>query len=598
MILSALNDYYSRLSDRGEVPPFGYSEEKISYALIISADGKLVDAQDLRDTSGNRPAPISMTVPQPAKRTSGVKPNFLWDKSSYALGISVKAVERTAREHTAFIKWHKDLLKNENDEGLQAFLKFLSSWNPEAFKLPPFSPDMRDANFVFRLDGKRSYLHASTAAKTVWERLLADGDAALGPCLVTGQQSALARLHPAIKGVDGAQSSGASIVSFNLDSFASYGKEQGGNAPISESAAFAYTTVLNHLLRRDERNRQRLKIGDATVVFWAIADKPEKEVAAEFTFACMLEPPADDTQEAAKLRSILDAVARGRAMQALDVNLDPETRIYVLGFAPNASRLSVRFWETGSLKVFAKRLADHYQDLRLEPLPWKSAPAIWRLLYATAPSRDGKAKAEDISPQLAGEMTRAILTGRRYPRILLANTVMRFRADGDISGLRVALCKAVLARDLRLGVKGIGEEIPMSLNAESRNSGYRLGRLFSELENAQKAALGKSLNATIRDRYYGAASATPASVFPLLLRNTNNHLAKLRKGENKQKAAAVAIERNIREIMDGFGESFPRTLGIEDQGRFAIGYYHQINARFSEKGIDADDKMQPEYMED
>jgi CRISPR-associated protein Csd1 len=579
MILSALNEYYSRLSEKDEVPPFGYSEEKISYALIISHEGKLVDAQDLRDTSGKKPQPKSMAVPQPEKRTSGIKPNFLWDKSSYVLGVSAKEGGRTEQEHAAFVEWHKDVLKNETDDELKAFLKFLLLWNPAEFRAPLCDAEMQDANFVFRLDGQRNYLHESQAAKEIWTSLLAGREATQGPCLVTGKQGAVARLHPTIKGVDGAQSSGASIVSFNLDSFGSYGKNQGENAPVSEQVAFAYTTVLNHLLRRDERNRQRLKVGDATVVFWAVSESSEKVEAAELTFANMLEPPVDDAQEAAKLRSVLDTVAKGRPIQELDADLDPETRIYVLGLAPNASRLSIRFWETGSLEMFAKRLADHYQDLRLDPLPWKSEPAIWRLLYATAPSRGGKAKAEDIPPQLAGEMARAILTGRRYPRSLLANTVMRFRADGDISGLRVALCKAVLARDFRLDVKGIEEEIPMSLDRESTSPAYRLGRLFAELENAQRAALG-NVNASIKDRFFGAASATPASVFPVLLRNAQHHLSRLKKDKP---GLAHVIEKEVSEIITGLEAHFPRSLRIEEQGRFAIGYYHQVNARFAGK---------------
>lgn len=590
MILSVLNDYYGRLSEKGEVPPFGYSEEKISYVLIISSDGKLVDVQDRRDTSGKKPLPTSMAVPRPEKRTSGIKPNFLWDKSSYVLGISAKEGGRTEKEHAAFVEWHRDVLKNETDGSLRAFLKFLSSWDTQEFLTPRFNPDMQDANFVFRLDGHRTYLHESMAAKNIWASLLADGEVALGSCLVTGERSALARLHPAIKGVDGAQSSGASIISFNLDSFSSYGKSQGENAPVSEQAAFAYTTVLNYLLRRDERNRQRLKIGDATVVFWAVAESSEKAEAAELTFANMLEPPAYDAQETAKLRSVLDAVAKGRPLQELNADLDPETMIYILGLAPNASRLSVRFWETGSLEMFARCLAEHYQDMRLDPLPWKNEPAIWRLLYATAPSRDGKAKAEDIPPQLAGEMARAILTGRRYPRSLLANAVMRFRADGDISGLRIALCKAVLTRDLRLGVKGIEEEIPMSLDKESTSSAYRLGRLFAELENVQKAALG-SVNASIKDRFFGAASATPASVFPVLLRNTQHHLSRLKKDKP---GLAHVMEKEISEIIDGLDSQFSRSLRIEDQGRFAIGYYHQANARFAGKATETETETEVE----
>lgn len=587
MILQALNNYYQRLltQDVGIALP-GYSQEKISYVLVLSLDGKLVDVQDVRVQTGKKMQPRLISVPQPEKRTSGVKSNFLWDKTSYVLGVSAKEGGRSAQEHLAFKTQHVALLSDSADSGLQAFLKFLAQWAPEQFQPPLFNPEMLDSNLVFRLDGHLQYLHDTPAAQAIWSRLQAGADSKEGMCLVTGQRQPLARLHPAIKGVNGAQSSGASIVSFNLESFTSYGKTQGDNAPVSEQAAFAYTTVLNHLLRRDDSNHQRLQIGDATVVFWAEAADAAQVDAAQSLFWDMLDPPADDASETERLRQALDAVAKGRPLRELTPELEDETRLYVLGLAPNASRLSVRFWEMGSLRHFARRLAEHFQDLELEPRPWKTEPAMWRLLLATAPSRDGKSKSEDIPPQLAGELTRAILSGSRYPRSLLNQIIMRLRADGDISGMRVALCKAVLARDLRLGVKGINEEIPMSLDKEASNPGYRLGRLFAVLESAQRGALGTQVNATIRDRYYGAASATPATVFPMLLRNTQNHLAKLRK---EKPGLAVTLEREISEIVDGLPSHFPRSLRLEDQGRFAIGYYHQSQARFAHsKDEDAD----------
>ena len=578
MILSALNDYYQRLAEQDKVPVFGFSQEKISYALVLSAEGELVDVQDVRDNSGKKPQPKSLTVPQPEKRTAGIKSNFLWDKTSYVLGVSAKEGERSLQEHQAFQELHRNCLADETDYGLRALAAFLESWSPEQFQAPLFSEEMLDANVVFRLDGEQKYLHELSAAQLLRAKLLAGAETNSGLCLVSGEDLPLARLHPAIKGVNGAQSSGASIVSFNLESFGSYGKSQGANAPVSEAVAFAYTTVLNHLLRRDEHNRQRIQVGDASVVFWALADTPEQASKAELLFADLLSPPSDDAQEAAKLRTVLDAVANGRPLRELGLDLDDGTQLFVLGLAPNASRLSIRFWQTGSLEMFALRLAEHFQDLHIEPLPWKTEPAIWRLLYATVPSREGKAKAEDISPQLAGEITRAVLTGSRYPRSLLANVIMRMRADGDISGVRVALCKSVLTRDLRLGVKGINEEVPVSLDKEASNPGYRLGRLFAVLESAQRNALGTQVNATIRDRYYGAASATPTSIFPMLLRNTQNHLAKVRK---EKPGLAHNLEREIGEIIDGLGSQFPRSLKLEDQGRFAIGYYHQSQARFS-----------------
>ncbi len=579
MILQALNRYYQRLLERQEpgLSPFGYSPEKISYEILLARDGAVVQVNDIRDTSGKKPVPRMLNVPQSEKRTVDIKSNVLWDKTSYVLGCSATS-RRADKEHEAFKALHLKVLADEKDEGLVALRTFLQNWTPEQFQLPYFRSDMLDTNMVFRLDGERLYLHERPAAQALRARLGADEDSEtlLGVCLVTGEVQLLARLHPPIKGVNGAQSSGASIVSFNLNAFASYGKTQGENAPVSELAAFAYTTVLNHLLRRGGHNRQRLQIGDATVVFWAEAADADQAAAAELLFSDALDPPTDE-QEAEKVRRALDAVAMGRPLRDIDPKLHEDTRMYVLGLSPNAARLSIRFWEVGTLGRLVRHLAQHEQDIRLEPLPWKKAPSAWRLALATAPSRKKQdryeASAADIPPQLAGELMRSILNGGRYPGSLLANVVMRMRSDGDLSGMRVAMCKGVLSRNHESS-----EEAPMSLDKQSTYPAYLLGRLFAVLENVQRSALGGQVNATIRDRYYGAASATPASVFPMLLRNTQNHMSRLRKDKP---GMAVTLERDIQEIVSGLAESFPRSLRIEDQGRFAIGYYHQSQARFT-----------------
>jgi len=602
MILAALNDYYRRLRDdpdSGIAAP-GYSQEKISYAIVLAEDGSVVDVNDLRDTSGKKPLPCLLSVPQPEKRTVGIKSNFLWDKTSYLLGVSA-ASKRSEQEHETFLALHRKVLVDTDDVGLKALLAFLEQWEPKQFQENQYfirqGEAMLDANVVFRLDGDRFYLHDRQAAREAWCRLQDKGDdGVVGMCLVTGARAPLARLHPAIKGVNGAQSSGASIVSFNLESFSSYGKSQGENAPVSEAATFAYTTALNYLLRRDERNRQRLQIGDTTVVFWAhAADRSQAEGAEDF-LASFLGGQETDEQATGKLHDMLEQVRQLRPLRELDGHLDDETRIFVLGLAPNASRLSIRFWETGRLADFAQRLADHYHDLALTPPAWRRPPAPQFLALQTAPvyGEKGKPKTEDVSPLLAGELTRAILTGARYPRSLLATIVMRFRADGQVSPLRVALCKGVLARNARLDKRQESRtdkgEPPMSLDPENTDPGYLLGRLFSTLENVQRAALGTQVNATIRDRYYGAASATPASIFPVLLRNTQNHLGKLRK---EKAGLAVNLEKEIGQIVDALPSALPRSLRIEEQGRFAIGYYHQTQARFARR--DSHDALDTEF---
>ncbi len=585
MILSALNDYYQRLADEDKVPLSGFSSEKVSFCLVFSKDGKPLQIIDLRDTTGKKPRPSPCQVPVDKRRTSGIHAYPLWDKTAYALGVSAGEGKRLLDEHEAFKARQRALFGKSDDSHLTAFLRLLDQWAPEQLVgLPGYSEEVLDTNVIFRLDGQRQYLHENQEARRLWDAALENGEGESGQCLITGEIAPLGTDHPAIRGVRGAQSSGASLVSFNSDAYESYGYSKNQNASISKAAIFGYSTALNHLLRGDADNRQRLQIGDATVVYWAKARDSVHAEAAEGFFAMLNEPPSDE-QEAAKLATLLTQVAQGRPLAELDPMLEPDTHFFVLGLAPNAARLSVRFWYVDSLERLAEHYAQHHQDMLLEPSPWKGVtPGAWRLALQTAPIHGDRPKAEDVLPQLAGELMRSILTGSRYPRSLLNNIVMRFRNDGKISGIRVALCKAVLARASRIAVhsNSTTQEVPVSLDPHSTHPGYLLGRLFAELENAQERAIPNT-NATIRDRYYGAASATPASVFPVLLRNAQNHLSKLRKGDEKDKAIAGAITRNISEIVDGLKDSFPKSLLIEDQGRFAIGYYHQAKARFAKK---------------
>ncbi len=510
MILTALNNYYNRLveQDVDDVPAYGFSQEQISFALVINTAGDLVDVVSLMNTSGKKPRPRVMQVPQPPKRSSGISPCLFWDKTSYVLGQTAsdteKDIERAGKAFDAFRNYHLALLTGAEDEGLRALLSFLKKWNPGSEELSAkIPPEVLDTNVVFRLDGERSFLHQRPAAIAVRSMQMSQDGEQQGTCLVTGELGAVAQLHPTIKNVNGAQSSGASLVSFNQTSFESYGKAQGQNAPVSSRASFGYGTALNYLLRRDEGNKHRLQIGDATVVFWAESNTNDNSNVAESLFSILLQPPGpDDEAENALLHSTLAAVAKGRPLSDLNVELQSDTKIYVLGLAPNAARLSIRFWQVDSLEIFARRMAQHYQDMKLNPLPWKNEPAIWRLLSETVPHRAGsKPKLEDVAPQLAGEMARSILTGQRYPRSLLSNILMRMRADGDISPLRVAMCKAVLTRDARLTNKHSSyKEIPVSLDTEYMDPGYLLGRLFASLEYIQSAALGPNVNETIRER--------------------------------------------------------------------------------------------------
>lgn len=585
MILASLARYYRRLATQNDdvgnpkVPPYGFSEEKIGWILVLDKEGRLQDAVP-NFTADKKQQPKLMSVPQSFKRPGTTpKPFFLWDKTAYALGVEAnkdkvqaKAEPVVPSEKTfeAFRQYHLDVLQHEQDEGLQAVRRFLQHWQPAQFVDYPCLSATLDANVVFALDKPSALIHKREAAQTLWAGCLKSDEAEQGLCLISGEEAPIARLHPAIKGVFGGQSSGGSIISFNKESFASFGKEQGANAPVSEVSAFAYTTALNYLLRRE--NGHCLTIGDTSTVFWAEAADSETAAAAEDFFADIMTPP-DDEQQSQKVFDILAQIAKGRPLQDIAPELSPNTRFYILGLAPNAARISIRFWLDTSFGQLAVNLAQHWQDLAMEPQPWKTAPPVRRLLLQTAVL----GKSENISPVLAGEMMRAVIGGTLYPMSLLAQLIARIRADGDANGLRVAMIKAVLQRRFRKGL--IHEEVSMSLNTESRNQAYLLGRLFAVLERIQYQALGE-LNAGIADRYYGSASAVPFSVFPRLLSGAKHHLSRLRKDKA---GMAVNLDKDLGEIITMLPETFPRHLSIDEQGRFAIGYYQQKQSYFAKK---------------
>ena len=370
-------------------------------------------------------------------------------------------------------------------------------------------------------------------------------------------------------------------MSFNESAFRSFGKKQGFNAPISETAAFAYTTALNVMLARG--SGRNIRIGDTTTVFWAeAADNETAATAAEELFRMLADPPTD-AGESAVVEDTLAAVAQGQPLSEVRPDVDEGTRFYVLGLAPNASRISIRFWHQDSIGALAQRISEHWRDLRIEPYPWKSAPPVRSLLLETA----SRHKAENIPPTRGGQLMRAVLTGARYPHSLLASIVARMRADKELNGRRAAICKACLTRDHRLGFEREG--VPMSLDRENDNPAYLLGRLFAIFEGLQRAALGGQINATIKDKYYGAASAMPASVFPLLVRGSTAHLASLRKGDGG--GLAHWYDREIDAIVSRLSTVFPRSLRMEEQGRFMIGYHHQRGDRRTGSGPRTDNEQ-------
>ena len=572
MILQALADYYRRKQADPDpsqrLPAYGFEEKEFPFILEIDGEGRLVQILDTRSGEGKKKTAQRFLVPKAVKKTSGVAANLLWDTAEYVLGIDTRGKpERVAAQHAAF-RARIDALPAEAqaDAGIVAVRAFLDGIDFDALTACPAWEEINTTNPLLSLRRHGDVeLVCQRPAVTAIASGAPDDEEATVTCLVSGDQAAPERLHAAIKGVWGAQSSGANIVSFNLDAFNSYGKSQGTNAPVGKAAAFAYTTALNHLLAKG--SSQRIQVGDASTVFWA-EEPHELESSLADLFG---EPPKDDPDRGTDaLRALYRAVETGRFAVGSD-----DTRFFVLGLAPNAARIAVRFWDTAPAIELARRIRRHFDDIAVARSPRDPEHlSLFRLLAATAV----QGKADNIPPNLGGEVMRAILEGLPYPATLLNAAVQRCRAEQQVSHPRAAAIRGWLNRDARRRHLPQEEFSPM-LDPDHPSAAYRLGRLFATLEKVQEEA-SPGLNATIRDRYYGAASATPVAVFTTLLRLKNHHLGKLNPGRVAQ------MEKLIGEIMAGI-EDFPRHLNLPDQGRFALGYYHQRQAFFTRRAAES-----------
>ncbi len=609
MILPALNTLYDRLigDEKYGIAPTGWSIQKVSFCIVLEEDGYLHDIQDARQpvattlkSGKTNTTHRLMQVPVPGKTKpsgSGINPCTLWDNAGYLLGYKTpdlsnteetgKKQKRAQETFTATRKHHLALENQINTPPFSAVCRFLEQWNPSDInaqwiaKLDNFATT---GNGVFRIIASREYVHDTEAFKQWYEknRQVSMTKEQTGICLATGRQDTIARLHePAVKGVAGAAPSGAKLASFNQPSFESYAKDQSYNAPVATTVVSHYGKALNALLDGPQNKRHRMKIGDATTVFWT-----ERATKTESLFASFFRGDVDvkeadgelNTEEDGLMQDRLDAflntLRRGGGGGFDVLEDDPDTRFYILGLSGNKSRLAVRFWHVCTIRELLERLRGHFELLALYRHPDADRyhepefPSAERLLAETA-------RKDDISPILGGQLMHAILQGTPYPMTLLNGIITRIRAGEKITYLKAAILKAVLTRNLK-------RTIDMSLNTERTDPAYLLGRLFAALQKTQEDALGREINAGLRERYYSSASATPGSVFPRILRTYQHHLAKL---ETPVKISREQLVQSIHVLLD----DYPSQLGLADQGLFAIGYYHQRQYFFIPKGKQADD---------
>ena len=576
MILQALTQYYEALLNAGKITRPGWAKAKVSFALCLDDTGQITQLLHLQKEiqRGKKTvlAPQELDMPSPVKRTVGVAANFLCDNSSYLLGADDKGKPARSRECFNTAKaLHLALLKDVDSPAAQAIVRFFETWDPaQAAEHPALREDqadlMKGGNLTFWYQAAPAAADPEIAA--AWQQRYESGgeEAEDALCLVTGRHTTLARLHPSIKGVTGAQSSGASLVAFNAPAFCSYEHEQGANAPTGEYAAFAYATALNTLLAdRDHVCR----VGDTTIVFWAANAEPAYQ---DF----MMDSLFNDSYSEQDLLATLHQLANGESIDWDQTQLDPSIRFYVLGLAPNAARLSVRFFWQNSFGTLARNIARHYERLDIVRPSFDKFPTlpVWHLVKETVRRPVPGAAPADPSPRLAGDLLLAVLNDAPYPATLLDGVSLRIRAERDVTRGKAAILKAYYLRNS--SDKTIKEVMTVELNEQSTYLPYVLGRLFSVLEAVQQSA-NPGINTTIKDRYFNSASATPAAVFPLLINLAQKHLAKLHGG------LATYYDKKITELNSRITCTLPARMSLPEQSAFQIGYYHETQKRYAKK---------------
>jgi CRISPR-associated protein Csd1 len=570
MILHALKEQYEALAARGDAVELGWGSEKVSFALELGTDGDLRGVFPLTKMSekDEKEYPQEICVPERVTRSSGVKANFLCDNAAYILGLDTKGNPQRALEcFEACRKLHFDILFGVESDAARAVINYFNKWEPQNAeahsKLQEYLDKFSTANILFWFDDR--YVHEDATVREAWRGYKSqDTDAVKMRCLVTGEVAPVARLHSKIKGVVGAQSSGASLVSFNERAYESYGREeeQGLNAPVSEYAMFAYTTALNMMLADYNHRRQ---IGDMTVIYWGEKANP----AMQNTFSVSFSPQGADADE--KITEIMKKVACGQHIEGVKM----KDKFYVLGLAPNAARLSVRLFWQGKFGDMLNNLNKHYKDIEIVKAPSeRKYLSVPDLLYETV---NTKSKNKKAIAKTAGELLRSVLNGAPYPDTAYHEVLRRLKAEHKITRGGVAVIKAYLIRKSALSK---GECLTVSLDKDNMNEAYLLGRLFASLESIQRA-VNPNINATIKDRYFNAACATPQTVFVSLMKLSNFHIKKLHR---EKKGLAVTLEKERGEIIDSLNAKedifFPVRLALKDQGMFIGGYYHQTQEKF------------------
>ena len=596
-MLQELVELYDELCKQGKVLPEGWGMAKVSHKIQLDKEGHckgIISAKEkIKVKNGKKEVEIAPTrkVPLPVLRTISVKANFLCDTPTYLLGVAKDRNKERANEcFEAARKLHHKVLDHCSAAEAKAILAFFDTWDYEHAETDPIIQEKIEElaaanNLIFTVDGKDTTTNPDI--EEAWDNYLTTSretakNTLKGQCLVTGERNQpIAILHPKIKGVAGAKTTGANLVSFNEPAFCSYGKDkkQGENSPISEHAAFAYGTALNQLLA-DRRHTQI--IGDMTVVYWS----KHAITAAQDVIAARLGNAEESEMHG--WDEIIQQIQKGLTVDIDEETLEKSEPFYILGLAPNASRIAVRFFEKNTFGEVLKKLEAHQNRMKLQGPEWeKGEIPLWRILKETV---NPNSKENCSSPLIAGSLLRSILTDSKYPESMYHQMLLRVFKDQDkpaeagskatykVSHTKAAFIKAYLLKNATKHWEG---KLQMAVNTEATEISYVLGRLFSVLEDIQKNAIPE-INATIKRRYFNSACTTPAAVFPILLKLTNSHISKF------EKPKAIYFKKKMGALMDQIempntGMPFPKRLNLEEQGAFVLGYYQETQARYVKK---------------
>lgn len=591
MMLQALVAY----AERKGLGDLDFESRRVDYELRIDGDGEFVGLIPLSPDSKTRRVLDGLPMGPSSKNSPGY-PSFVVDNAQYVLCVPKKGAKPGNAEKCfdSYLALIRSAAEESGDEALLALLRFLERpeqrqrVDDELARLEDKKADGRgDRVLVPALDSDGArWMHERPAVRAWWKEReeRRRSELAKGPlwrCLVTGEMAPIARTHPPLKGPPFA-STGSKLVAYDKAPFSSQQLDQGQNAPVSEAAARKYVAALNSLLERDADKRRRSAIdldSESVVVFWTREDTP----APSFLLDVMA-PPARGSDAVAAATSVW----RGHASSTFD-----PSPFYAVTLGANSARVVVRDWFETTADEVKAALDRWFEDLHIGSGEPVSLPL--RELLAALEANPGARDSRGLPPDLAARLFRAALRGDPLPRSLLVTAIQRMRLAPRprqnaqlVLRARVGVIKAVLRRQRPNPL-----EVSVALDESNTSPPYLLGRLFAALEKLQLVAAGKGrdLNATVRDRYYGAASSTPAAVFGRLLALSMHHASKAKDDGLGRHAERVKSE--IIGLMSA--DAFPKTLSVEEQGLFAVGYYHQREAFFTKK--DAAEKRSIEEQE-